>query len=78
MLKGRSVASGVPPQSLVMVCYGRLTVWFSLAAVAYYERSATHFLIMDASFPSQTMCDRLLVPALSRHVAFHAMAASGA
>jgi len=28
MLKGRSVASGVPPQSLVMVCYGRLTVWF--------------------------------------------------
>jgi len=77
MLKGRSVASGVPPQSLVLVSVGRLTVWFSLAAEAD-ERSATHFLIMDASFPSQTMCDRLLVPALSRHVAFHAMAASGA
>ena len=77
MLKGRSVASGVPPQSLVNSCERRLTVWFSLAAEAH-ERSATHFLIMDASFPSQTMCDRLLVPALSRHVAFHAMAASGA
>ena len=77
MLKGRSVASGVPLQSLVMDCDGRLTVWFSLAAEAE-ERSATHFLIMDASFPFQTMCDRLLVPALSRHVAFHAMAASGA
>jgi len=34
------------------------------------------FLIMDASFPSQTMCDRLLVAALFGCASFNTTAAS--